>query len=79
MQASRSQFYGQGDQVRDWLYVEDHARALVKVVFDGELGETYNVGGHNEQTNLHVVETLCDLLDVSRQPETPGESKAFGS
>ena len=53
--------YGQGDQVRDWLYVEDHARALVKVVFDGELGETYNVGGHNEQTNLHVVETLCDF------------------
>ena len=64
--------YGQGDQVRDWLYVEDHARALVKVVFDGELGETYNVGGHNEQTNLHVVETLCDLLDVRVNPKPQG-------
>jgi len=64
--------YGQGDQVRDWLYVEDHARALVKVVFDGELGETYNVGGHNEQTNLHVVETLCDLLDVRVDPKPQG-------
>ena len=64
--------YGQGDQVRDWLYVEDHARALVKVVFDGELGETYNVGGHNEQTNLLVVETLCDLLDVRVNPKPQG-------
>ncbi|MDB2425390.1 dTDP-glucose 4,6-dehydratase [Litoricolaceae bacterium] len=64
--------YGQGDQVRDWLYVEDHARALVKVVFDGELGETYNVGGHNEQTNLYVVETLCDLLDVRVNPKPQG-------
>jgi dTDP-glucose 4,6-dehydratase len=64
--------YGQGDQIRDWLYVEDHARALVKVVFDGELGETYNVGGHNEQTNLHVVETLCDLLDVRVNPKPQG-------
>jgi dTDP-glucose 4,6-dehydratase len=64
--------YGQGDQVRDWLYVEDHARALVKVVFDGELGETYNVGGLNEYTNLHVVETLCDLLDVRINPKPRG-------
>lgn len=64
--------YGQGDQVRDWLYVEDHARALVKVVFNGELGETYNVGGHNEQTNLSVVETLCDLLDDRINPKPQG-------
>ena len=65
-------FYGQGDQIRDWLYLEDHVRALVKVVFDGELGETYNVGGHNEYTNLHVVEILCDLLDVSINPKPQG-------
>lgn len=55
--------YGKGDQVRDWLYVEDHARALVTVVTKGKAGETYNIGGHNEQRNIDVVETLCDLLD----------------
>ena len=55
--------YGNGQQVRDWLYVEDHARALIKVATEGQVGETYNIGGHNEQTNLHVVETLCSMLD----------------
>ena len=55
--------YGDGQQVRDWLYVEDHARALVKVVEEGAVGETYNIGGHNEKTNLSVVETICDLLE----------------
>ncbi|WP_252107365.1 MULTISPECIES: dTDP-glucose 4,6-dehydratase [unclassified Halomonas] len=55
--------YGDGQQIRDWLYVEDHARALIKVATQGQVGETYNIGGHNEQTNLHVVETLCDILD----------------
>lgn len=55
--------YGDGQQVRDWLYVEDHARALVGVVTKGVVGETYNIGGHNEQTNLHVVHTICDLLE----------------
>ncbi|SEN44232.1 dTDP-glucose 4,6-dehydratase [Halomonas caseinilytica] len=55
--------YGDGMQVRDWLYVEDHARALIKVATQGQTGETYNIGGHNEKTNLEVVETLCDLLD----------------
>jgi dTDP-glucose 4,6-dehydratase len=55
--------YGDGQQVRDWLYVEDHARALLKVVTEGRVGETYNIGGHNEQTNLHVVESICALLD----------------
>jgi dTDP-glucose 4,6-dehydratase len=55
--------YGNGQQVRDWLYVEDHARALLKVVSEGQVGETYNVGGHNEQKNLHVVESICALLD----------------
>ncbi|MFK4752599.1 dTDP-glucose 4,6-dehydratase [Oceanobacter antarcticus] len=55
--------YGQGNQIRDWLYVEDHARALYKVVTEGEVGETYNIGGHNEKTNLSVVETICTLLE----------------
>ncbi|MGO3768744.1 MAG: dTDP-glucose 4,6-dehydratase [Vreelandella alkaliphila] len=55
--------YGDGQQIRDWLYVEDHARALIKVATEGEIGETYNIGGHNEQTNLHVVETICEILD----------------
>ncbi|MCC4309514.1 dTDP-glucose 4,6-dehydratase [Alcanivorax marinus] len=54
--------YGQGTQVRDWLYVEDHARALHKVVTEGQVGETYNIGGHNEKRNIDVVHTLCDLL-----------------
>lgn len=55
--------YGDGQQVRDWLYVEDHARALLKVVTEGQVSETYNIGGHNEQANLHVVESICALLD----------------
>jgi dTDP-glucose 4,6-dehydratase len=55
--------YGDGQQVRDWLYVEDHARALVEVVIKGKVGETYNIGGHNEQRNLTVVHTICDLLE----------------
>ena len=55
--------YGDGQNIRDWLYVEDHARALALVLERGRIGETYNVGGRNERTNLHVVETICDLLD----------------
>lgn len=58
--------YGKGDQIRDWLYVEDHARALYKVVTEGKVGETYNIGGHNEKQNLEVVETICSLLDELR-------------
>ena len=54
--------YGKGDQIRDWLYVEDHARALYKVVTEGVVGETYNIGGHNEKKNIDVVHTLCDIL-----------------
>jgi len=56
--------YGKGDQIRDWLYVEDHARALVLAVEKGIPGETYNVGGRNERTNLEVVQTICDILDT---------------
>lgn len=55
--------YGKGDQIRDWLYVEDHARALYTVLTKGQTGETYNIGGHNEKQNLEVVQTICDLLD----------------
>ena len=55
--------YGNGRQVRDWLFVEDHARALLKVLEEGTVGETYNIGGHNERTNLEVVEAICALLD----------------
>lgn len=55
--------YGNGQQIRDWLYVEDHARALYRVATSGEPGETYNIGGHNERKNIEVVETICDLLE----------------
>ncbi|QQD19440.1 dTDP-glucose 4,6-dehydratase [Spongiibacter nanhainus] len=55
--------YGDGSQIRDWLYVEDHARALFKVVTEGKVGETYNIGGHNEKHNIEVVETICELLE----------------
>lgn len=55
--------YGKGDQIRDWLHVDDHARALRLVLEKGKVGETYNIGGHNEKTNLDVVKTICTLLD----------------
>ncbi len=55
--------YGNGQQIRDWLFVEDHARALYKVVTEGIVGETYNIGGHNEKANLEVVYAICDLLE----------------
>ena len=55
--------YGNGTQVRDWLFVEDHARALFKVVSEGQVGETYNIGGHNEQKNIDVVRGICALLE----------------
>ena len=56
--------YGKGDQIRDWLYVEDHARALYKVVTEGTVGETYNIGGHNEKQNIEVVKNICSILDT---------------
>ena len=55
--------YGNGLQIRDWLYVEDHARALYLVATQGKIGETYNIGGHNEKANIEVVKTICDLLE----------------
>lgn len=64
--------YGRGDQIRDWLYVEDHARALYKVVTEGAIGETYNVGGHNEKQNIEVVKTICQILDELK-PQSNGQ------
>ena len=66
--------YGTGEQVRDWLYVDDHARALVKVMMEGAVGETYNIGGHNERQNIEVVRALCSLLEelAPNKPEGLG-------
>lgn len=63
--------YGEGKQIRDWLYVEDHARALYTVATQGEVGETYNIGGHNEKQNIEVVQAICDLLEelVPNKPQ----------
>ena len=62
--------YGDGQQIRDWLFVEDHARALYQVVTEGKVGETYNIGGHNEKANIEVVRTICALLE-ELVPEKP--------
>jgi len=68
--------YGKGNQIRDWLHVDDHARALRLVLETGQNGETYNIGGHNEKTNLDVVKTICSLLDKLKpdSPHVPHES-----
>ncbi len=63
--------YGDGSNVRDWLYVEDHAKALFTILTKGRLGEKYNVGGRNERTNLEVVERICTILDTVRPKDTP--------
>ena len=63
--------YGKGDNVRDWLYVEDHARALLTVLLRGKVGESYNIGGNQERTNLQVVEAICDLLDEMKPASEP--------
>lgn len=68
--------YGNGMQIRDWLYVEDHARALYTVVTTGEVGETYNIGGHNEKANIDVVKTICALLE-ERVPNKPDGIKQY--
>ena len=61
--------YGKGNQIRDWLFVEDHAQALYQVVTQGKVGETYNIGGHNEKQNIEVVKTICKILDELK-PQT---------
>lgn len=63
IQGNALPIYGKGDQIRDWLFVEDHARALYLVMSEGKVGESYNIGGHNEKTNLEVVKTICTILD----------------
>ncbi len=67
--------YGDGMNIRDWLYVEDHAKALLRVLEAGEFGETYNIGGNNERTNLDVVHTICDLLDEMTEPLEAGGNR----
>ncbi|MFN6263571.1 MAG: dTDP-glucose 4,6-dehydratase, partial [Chromatiaceae bacterium] len=67
--------YGDGKQIRDWLYVEDHARALVLVATTGQVGETYNIGGHNEKQNIEVVTTLCALLEELAPHKPAGVAK----
>lgn len=64
--------YGNGQQIRDWLFVEDHARALYKVVTEGVVGETYNIGGHNEKQNIEVVRMICKILDELK-PQVGGQ------
>ena len=63
--------YGDGKQIRDWLYVDDHAKALCEVLKKGEIGETYNIGGHNEKQNIEVVNLICELLEelAPKKPE----------
>lgn len=65
--------YGNGQQIRDWLFVEDHARALYKVVTEGVVGETYNIGGHNEKQNIEVVKTICKILNELK-PQVNGQT-----
>ncbi|MEQ5186287.1 dTDP-glucose 4,6-dehydratase [Providencia alcalifaciens] len=68
--------YGSGQQIRDWLYVEDHARALYKVVTEGIVGETYNIGGHNEKTNIDVVRAICAILE-ELAPNKPNDIQKY--
>lgn len=65
--------YGTGQNVRDWLYVEDHCRAILTVLEKGRAGEKYNIGGHNEKTNLEIVHTLCSILD-NKSPRADGKA-----
>ena len=65
--------YGDGQQIRDWLYVKDHSAAIREILKEGQIGETYNVGGWNEKTNLEVVETLCAVLNELK-PKSDGKS-----
>jgi dTDP-glucose 4,6-dehydratase len=66
--------YGKGENVRDWLYVEDHARAIDEIFHKGRIGETYNIGGHNEWTNIKLVQFLCDMMD-EKLGRTKGKSR----
>ncbi len=67
--------YGDGGNVRDWLYVRDHCEAILRVIEHGRLGESYNIGGNNEKRNLEVVELICDLLDKKTAPLLSGRPR----
>jgi len=71
--------YGKGDQIRDWLYVADHARALCTVCLQGKPGETYNIGGHNEKQNIEVVKTICAILDDLKPRSSDSHSREGGN
>ncbi|MGB5686208.1 MAG: dTDP-glucose 4,6-dehydratase [Candidatus Electrothrix sp.] len=75
MQGKELPVYGDGGNVRDWLYVQDHCEAIVRVLEQGRLGESYNIGGHNEKNNLQVVELLCDMLDAKLGLLPSGETR----
>jgi dTDP-glucose 4,6-dehydratase len=79
LQGKALPIYGTGQQIRDWLYVEDHAEALVTVIKHAEIGQTYNIGGHNEKTNLEVVESICDILNkvISDKPAGISDFKSL--
>jgi dTDP-glucose 4,6-dehydratase len=70
LQGKQLPVYGNGQQIRDWLYVDDHVRALLHVALNGNVGQTYNIGGHNEVRNIDVIKTVCRILDslVSKKP-----------
>ncbi|WP_406672647.1 dTDP-glucose 4,6-dehydratase [Natronospira sp.] len=72
LQGAKIPVYGTGENVRDWLFVEDHAKALIAVTQKGKTGETYNIGGHNEKQNIEVVHTICDTLDELVPKENGG-------
>ena len=76
MQGKEIPVYGDGQQIRDWLFVEDHARALVQVILGGQTNQTYNIGGYNEKTNLEVVETICVLME-ELTPQKPNNIKHY--
>lgn len=69
--------YGNGQQIRDWLFVEDHARALLTVLLNGNVGETYNIGGNNEKSNIDVVRAICNVLELSAAPKPKGINSYF--
>ena len=71
LEGKKLPIYGKGDQIRDWLFVEDYARALYKVVTEGKIGETYNIGGHNEKQNIEVVKSICSILDTLVPKDSP--------
>jgi dTDP-glucose 4,6-dehydratase len=73
LQGEEIPVYGEGKNVRDWLYVDDHVRALLRVLDEGTIGETYNIGGHNEKQNIEVVQTICSFLDKI-QPKSDKQS-----